>query len=156
MTSWPIILITIATIIYAAVVAFILGASSARAEPPATRPDTQRVYVMYPDTKWGWLFGPSKIGVSNNAARRVRTFQTAHYHDITVHMTLTVRDARDTEYRAHRYLHRFRRKGEWFNLPPAFAATAVRMVANQTVTGMGPAMRRVWLWLVVGRISDGG
>lgn len=119
--------------------------TAAKAEPPLTRLDDKRVYVVYPDTPWGRLFGPSKVGISNNHERRRRTFSTAHYNDIVIYVTFPARDARALESAVHKFLRPVHRRGEWFNAPPWFAATAVRIVAGTPRSGIIPTLRRAWV-----------
>lgn len=127
----------------------IYGPMRAKAEPGRGRPDVQQVYVMYPDTWTGRLFGPSKTGISNNPERRRRSFQTGHYHEIVIYSTHTVRNASRTEAAAHRMMRKAHRRGEWYNLPPWMAATAVRIVSRQTRRGPWAGIMRALLRLKV-------
>ena len=127
------------------ILALCLTGHAARAEPPLSRHDDQRVYVMYPDTWWGRWLGPSKVGISNDADRRRSTFATAHYNGIVVYATFPARDARSLEDAAHDFLQPVRRRGEWFNASPAFAAAAVRIAAGKPRRGIAPALHRMWV-----------
>lgn len=103
------------------------------------------VYVIACTDARGRAVGPSKIGIAKDPEQRLRTFQTANPRPLAIYRTFRVPRAHALEQAAHRLLHPFRMKGEWFAVPPEQAVTAVHAVMDRPRAGLGPAWQRLKL-----------
>jgi hypothetical protein len=75
---------------------------------------------------------PVKIGVSSNVGSRLASLQTACPHELEVLFIL----GGNHEKAFHKYLHRFRMKGEWFNGCPAFVSDLLAGIARMERQGV--------------------
>lgn len=86
------------------------------------------VYLITPEGKW-----PVKIGISEDAAARLNSLQTSHWHQMRVvdyWVCESKASARKLEARAHLSLGGRRMMGEWFDITVAKAAEIVEFEAG--------------------------
>jgi len=86
------------------------------------------IYLITPEGKW-----PVKVGISEDAAGRLNTLQTAHWHQMRIvsywfceNRTLAGR----LEAKVHQSLINRRMMGEWFDIKKEKAAETVQFEAN--------------------------
>lgn len=76
----------------------------------------------------GEACAPVKVGMSNTPLARLRELQTASPHKLTLTTMMLCphrRAARDLEAGIHGLLSPWSLSGEWFNVPPIYAAGAI-------------------------------
>lgn len=79
--------------------------------------------------------GPVKIGLSRDVPKRLCELQIGNPFPLLIHGTQSVPDADavDIERACHRHFRAHAMSGEWFDVPPADALTAVKMIASGRV-----------------------
>lgn len=81
------------------------------------------VYVICHEAEDGY-HGPVKVGVANDAEKRLKTLQTGNPYRLTIWKTFPIPDrdiAMHVEHAFHAVLAKQRLGGEWFDMPPAVA-----------------------------------
>lgn len=63
--------------------------------------------------------GPLKIGKAKNPERRLRELQTSCPYALELRQKRQTETARAVEQYLHGYFSRYRRRGEWFDIPPS-------------------------------------
>ena len=88
-------------------------------------PPCRYIYVIGPE------LGLQKIGIATDPRARLATLQTASPLKLKIHASVAVPfgAAHAVERRTHEALRAARANGEWFEIAPAEAATAVRAAA---------------------------
>jgi hypothetical protein len=106
----------------------------------------QSVYIIAPRRA-----GPVKIGIARDPARRLATFQTAHWGRLYLFSNIRTGNARMLETAVHRRLKPLRLKGEWFDISVAEARVALRQTAGANRFGPTAWIRRALLARRIGR-----
>lgn len=86
------------------------------------------VYLITPEGKW-----PVKIGISDDAAKRLNSLQTSHWHQMRIASYWICSDrasARKLEAKAHDALKNRRLMGEWFDIQIEKAVDLVEFEAS--------------------------
>lgn len=63
--------------------------------------------------------GPMKIGRAKQPKFRLKELQVGSPYKLTIRQTKQCPDAQKVEKFLHEYFARFRRRGEWFDIPPS-------------------------------------
>ncbi len=69
---------------------------------------------------------PVKVGISRTPKRRLRTFQTANWHELAMHRVWKDTQARAIEQATHKILKHCHIRGEWFDCTIDDAEKAIR------------------------------
>lgn len=93
---------------------------------------SKSVYVMASDA------GPVKIGISDNASARAQTLSACQPYILKVCLEREVGalDPLKVERTAHRLLHAYKKRGEWFNVDVEVAKSAVELAVERVTAGL--------------------